>query len=164
MRQLAALALLAASCAHTAVKHELQLRGATELDEATANSLLRKFRVHVAVTPTSAIESIVLNWYWDRGYINATADLVRGDDGRATITIDEGSQFRIGAVELVGTDDEKRQVDMRLLPKSGAIYNRSAIADSLMRVKLQLPGTTVRTETRVEPPKREVRLQFMLAR
>ena len=67
--------------------------------------------------------------YGEIGYINFTSvpDTVFNDDSDSislVIDIDEGKQFRVGAIQVVGLDDAARESFVQSLPaKVGQVYN-----------------------------------------
>lgn len=78
------------------------------------------------------------------GYIDMvpTPDTRNDDDGGPidlVVIIDEGMQYRIGKIELLGLD-EKTQNQLRAHLQSGEIYNNNLIDEVLKRYKSVLPA------------------------
>jgi len=82
--------------------------------------------------------------YAANGYIDMvpTLDTRNDDDGGPIdllIKIDEGKQYRIGKIELLGLD-EKTKNQLRAHLQSGEIYNNNLINEVLKRYKSVLPA------------------------
>lgn len=83
--------------------------------------------------------------YGELGYINFTSvpDTVFNDDTdliSLVIDIDEGKQFRVGAIQVLGLDDSARDKVMESLPvKAGEIYSSKVWEQTLLMKESLLP-------------------------
>ena len=82
--------------------------------------------------------------YGEIGFVNFTSipDTQFDDESgliSLLIDLDEGKQFRIGSVKVLGLDDAARQETLRSLPKRGDIYNSKIWELSLVKYFPMLP-------------------------
>jgi hypothetical protein len=119
-----AFALFAASCAHQPIDDGLRIEGVTAMGHELVRAQLRKFHVRPGVDLDDTVSSVVLMWYWDHGYVNAHAKISAAADSdgrtRTVLTVEEGPQFHLSAVELVGDAELRERIQPVLLPKVGA--------------------------------------------
>ena len=98
------------------------------------------------------VRSRLPNWYGDRGYVDfqVTGDtlIADPDNGKATLvlTVDEGQQYRLGTVEIVGNRQYSTETLAALIPfvlpeqvntgtEIGTIFNRGDWASAQQKVQ-----------------------------
>jgi outer membrane protein assembly factor BamA len=105
--------------------------------------------------------------YWDIGYANVKVTPPAPAPGRSAVVfaIEEGPQFRLGAVTMTGdVTDAERSTYLKLFgPKQGDVFNRSAIVAGRKRVVDAIvasgkPNAEVNPLSNVDLPKRTIDL------
>ncbi|HET7876626.1 MAG TPA: outer membrane protein assembly factor BamA [Methylomirabilota bacterium] len=99
----------------------------------------------------------IVHFYNDHGYIQARVETsaVQIDRARARATIKivvvEGQQFRVGGLDVTGNAVlPVEEIRRRILLKSGDVYSRSLLGDSLRGIR-DLYGTVGRASAEVNP-------------
>ena len=114
----------------------------------------------------------ITSWYYDRGYINVSTSAPSASlssDGASvevSVNLDEGDQYRIGAIVMGGDVDAKNAKYRALFQiKTGEIFNRSKIADTLTKLtelhqSAGFPNAVVTPLTDINSAKHTVDLTF----
>lgn len=111
-------------------------------------------------------------FYYDNGYINVKIDeakIERGDDGMlVTIRIDEGEQFSVGEVHIIGEfpgseDEALRRVGM----EEGTVFKASNLREDVFRLTGYFSNrgfafVNVEPETHVEPDDSVVNISYQV--
>lgn len=114
-------------------------------------------------------------FYYDNGYVTVRVDeprIDRVDDGLVvTIKVDEGRQFAVGQVEIVGENLPADVAELRaeLGTKPGDTFRASALRDDVQRLTERLSDdgfafATVEPDTRIDPDAGVVDVRFAVDR
>ncbi len=114
-------------------------------------------------------------WYYDNGFVTARIEEPRverrGNGLVVVIKIDEGEQFRIGAVEIEGEDipEGLAQLPADMATRTGEVFSTSALRDDVQRLteKLSEGGfafANIEPATEVETVDKLVNITFQVER
>lgn len=110
--------------------------------------------------------------YYERGYINVkvvTSPAAAGPQ-RLVVTIEEGPQFRLGALSIKGPKpDDAARYRKLITVKTGAVFKRSEIADIVDKLSRAVEAdggkdVSVSPITKIDLPKRTIDIAFEIAR
>lgn len=81
--------------------------------------------------------------YGERGYINFTpvpnTNVYPDKTIRLTIDIDEGKQFRIGEMRVLGTSQSIANEIVRAFPRKGTAYNSAELEAAFNEIRPKIP-------------------------
>ncbi len=114
-------------------------------------------------------------FYYDHGYVTVRIDeprIERRDDGlHVTVKIDEGEQFRVGAVSVQGSGlpDDTKALRAGLATSPGEVFRASALREDVQKLtdRLSEDGyafATVEPQTEVHQAERTVEVVFQAER
>jgi outer membrane protein insertion porin family len=117
----------------------------------------------------------VTAWYYDHGYVTVRVDeprVERREDGlHVVVKVDEGEQFKVGAVDLQGRDvPADREVFSRdLATVPGEVFRASALREDVQKLTERLSDdgyafAAVEPQTAVDPEKKVVDVTFDVER
>jgi outer membrane protein insertion porin family len=114
-------------------------------------------------------------FYYDNGFVSARIEepkVERRNGGLAVvIRIDEGEQFRIGTVDVAGTDlpDSLARLPPDMATKTGEVFSASALRDDVQRLTERLSEggfafANIEPATDVDPADKLVNVTFQVER
>ncbi len=114
-------------------------------------------------------------WYYDHGYVTVRVDeprVERRDDGlHVTVKIDEGDQYRVGAVGVAGenTPADTKPLLQGLAITPGEVFKASALREDTQKLTERLSEdgyafASIEPETEMRPEEKQVDITYKVER